>query len=296
MTPITARRSPVDVKCNPSHATRAAVAPSGTVDRFAGAPMKNFLAAAIAIPALLASAPAPARTAEPPTTVATVSIGSGERVKGSGRVVDDPRPLSGFVAVHLTGPIDVQLKASNRDSVTVRADDNIAPLVETRLSGGDRPALEIGVADGASFRASRSPVVVVEFRSLSELVMRGSGDVRADRIIADDFTLSMTGSGDARIDSLQAARFAAVLAGSGDLTVSGRADEQAYRLSGSGDVSAGRLEGRGVQVSIAGSGEAVVHASETLDATIAGSGDVVYRGSPRVTQRIRGSGSVHKLR
>ena len=198
--------------------------------------------------------------------------------------------------MHLTGPIDVELKASGRDSVTVRADDNIAPLIETRVSGGDRPALEIGVASGASFRTSRAPVVVVEFRALSELVIGGSGDVRADRIAAEDFTLSMTGSGDARIDTLQVTRFAAVLSGSGDLVASGRADEQAYRLAGSGDVSAGRLEGRRVQVSIAGSGDAIVNASETLEATVAGSGDVAYRGSPRVTQRIRGSGSVHKLR
>lgn len=257
--------------------------------------MKNSLAAAVTMIASLVLAAAPAAAADPPIAVATVTFGTGERVKGSGRIVDDRRPLSGFVAVHLTGPIDVQLKASDRDSVTVRVDDNIAPLIETRVSDGDRPALEIGVASGASFRTSRTPVVVVEFRALSELVMRGSGDVHADRITAQDFTLSMTGSGDARIDTLQATRFAAVLAGSGDLLVSGRADEQAYRLSGSGDVSAGRLEGRRLQVSLTGSGDAVVNASESLDATIAGSGDVGYRGSPEVTQRIRGSGSLRKL-
>lgn len=257
--------------------------------------MKNSLAAVATVFAALCSAPTPAVAADPPLTIAGVTFGTGERVKGSGRIVEDRRPLAGFMAVHVIGPIDVQLKASDRDSVTVRIDDNIAPLIETRVSGGDRPALEIGVASGASFRTSRTPVVVVEFRALSELVIRGSGDIRADRIAADDFTLSMTGSGNARIDNLQATRFAAVLSGSGDLIVNGRADEQAYRLSGSGDVSAGRLEGRRLQVSIAGSGDAIVNASETLDATIAGSGDVAYRGSPRVTQRIRGSGSVQKL-
>jgi Putative auto-transporter adhesin, head GIN domain len=257
--------------------------------------MKLYVATVAGVIAALAAAPAPAPAANPPITVAADTVGTGDRVKGSGRIVDDRRPLSGFVAVHLNGPIDVQLKASDRDGVTVRADDNIAPLIETRVTGGDRPSLEIGVAGGASFRASRRPVVVVEFRALSELVIRGSGDARADRIAAEDFVLSMTGSGDARIDALQATRFAAVVSGSGDLVVSGRADEQAYRLSGSGDVSAGRLEGRRLQVSIAGSGDAVVHASEILDVTIAGSGEVAYRGSPRVTQRIRGSGSVHRL-
>jgi len=264
--------------------------------------VKTLLAAPIAAPiaalfaAYIAAPAARADPVDPQLVVASVTFGSGERVKGSGRIVEDLRTHSGFVAVHVAGPIDVELKASDHDSVTVRIDDNVASLVETRVDGGDRPTLEIGVRSGASFRTSRRPIVVVEFRTLSELVLRGSGNARADRISADDFALSMSGSGDVRIDALQARRFAAVLSGSGDLLVRGRADQQAYRLSGSGDVDAGHLEGRSVQVSIAGSGDASVHATEALDATIAGSGDVAYRGSPHVTQRIRGSGSVHRVR
>lgn len=221
--------------------------------------------------------------------------GQAERIAaGSGTVISERRDATGFSAIHLSGPINLELKASDREGVTVKADDNVVPLIETRVTGGDRPALEIRVRPDASFRASRSPVVVVEFRSLSELVMRGSGDVRADRIDADDFALSMAGSGDARIGALHAKLFAAVLSGSGDLKVAGRADQQAYALSGSGDVAASRLEGRSVKISISGSGDAAVQASESLEVSIAGSGNVVYRGSPRVSQTIRGSGRVRQ--
>lgn len=257
--------------------------------------VRHPLAACIVVLAVALAARAFAAT-EDPVFVATITVGSGSHVTGSGRMIEDRRALSGFLAVHVTGPMDVELKASDRDAVTVRADDNIAPLVATRVTAGDRPALEIGMASGASFRATQPPVVLVEFRAVSELVMRGSGNVHADRLAAGDFTLSMSGSGNARIDALEARRFAAVLAGSGDLSVAGHAEEQAFKLSGSGDVSAARLEGRRVQVAIAGSGDAAVSASETLDVTIAGSGDVAYLGSPRVTQRIRGSGSVHRAR
>ena len=254
-----------------------------------------ILAASIVL--LAAAAGLQVQPAAASERIAAAAFGGGEHVKGSGRVVEDRRALSGFTAVRLTGAIDLQLKASDRDAVLVRADDNVAPLIETRVTGGERPALEIGMASGASFRTARTPVVVVEFRTLSELVMRGSGDVRADRISAEDFAVSMSGSGDLRIEAMQAARLASVLSGSGDLVVSsGRAIEQAYRLSGSGDVSAGRLEGHRVQVRISGSGDAVVNASETLEATLTGSGDVAYRGDARVTQRTRGTGSVHKLR
>lgn len=258
--------------------------------------MKTVSAAASLV--LLALLGAPSLTAAaPPVLVASVSYGSGERVDGSGRVIEEARDVGGFTALRISGPFNVELKASDRDGVTVRIDDNLAPLVETRVTADERAVLEIGVRPGASFRTSRTPVVVVHFRTLNEMVLRGSGDVRVDRIDGEDFVLSMSGSADARIESMNARRLAVVLAGSGDLAVErGRADEQAYKLSGSGNVRAGRLEGRHVIVSITGSGNVDVSAVETLDATIAGSGDITYRGSPRVTQRIAGSGSVRRAR
>lgn len=258
--------------------------------------MKTMLAALPFVLLALLGAPSLAAAA-PPMLVAAVTYGSGERVDGSGRVIEETRPVGGFTALRVSGPFDVELKASDRDSVTVRIDDNLAPLVETRVTADERAVLEIDVRSGASFRASRTPVVVVHFKALTELVLRGSGDVRADRINAEDFVLSMSGSTDARIESMNAKRLAAVLAGSGALAVDGgRVDEQAYKLAGSGKVRAGRLEGRHVIVSIAGSGDVEVNAVETLEAKIAGSGDVTYRGSPRVTQRIAGSGSVRRAR
>lgn len=255
--------------------------------------MKTAVLALITVVAAALPAHAGSAAMIPATVVVS---GKGERVNGSGRIIEDRRAIAGFVAVRVTGPIGVQLKAAERDAVVVRADDNVAPLITTRLTGGDRPALEIGVTPDASFRASRATVVIVEFRALSELVIGGSGDVRADRIAADDFALSMTGSGDARIDSLRAQRFAVALSGSGDLVVSGHAEEQAFRLAGSGDVHAGGLEGRRVQIAIAGSGDARVRASVALDVSIDGSGDVVYHGRPKITQRIRGSGAVRRAR
>jgi hypothetical protein len=229
--------------------------------------------------------------------VAGVSVTiAGDEIAPSGVAIAERRDLTGFTAVRLSGPIELELKRSSRESVTVKADSNIVPLIETRVIEGDRPALDIRVKPDASFRTSRAPVVVVEFRSLSELEMRGSGSVRADRIEADTFALSLSGSGNARIDALQAPLFAAVISGSGNLVVAGRADQQAYKLSGSGDVAALNLAGRSVKIAIAGSGDAAVHATESLEVSIVGSGDVIYRGRPRISQTIRGTGEVRRAR
>ncbi|MFN3565224.1 MAG: head GIN domain-containing protein [Burkholderiaceae bacterium] len=218
---------------------------------------------------------------------------AGERVAGSGRIVEESRALAGFGALKVAGGVDVELRASGRETVTVRADDNIVPLIETRVDGG---TLVIGTPRGVSFRTQRRPRVVVEFVRLGALTVAGTGDVRADRVRGDTFAVSVAGSGDVRIDALDVDSLGVVLAGSGDFTAAGRADEQGFRIRGSGDVRARDLVGRSVKVSIAGSGDAHVHATEELEVAIAGSGDVVYRGTPRITKSIAGSGSVRPAR
>jgi hypothetical protein len=215
-------------------------------------------------------------------------------VTGSGRIVEEVREISGFSAIRAAGSVNVTLKAAAHDRVTVKADDNVVPWIETRLVPGDRVVLEIGIGPVTRLQTSRTPEVTVEFRAIEDVSMHGSGDLRAEGIRGERFALSLAGSGDARITAMATRQFAAVVAGSGDVVVSGQADEQAYRLDGSGDVGAGRLRGRSVTVAIAGSGDAVVNASEALTATIEGSGDVVYSGTPRIVQRIDGSGRVRR--
>lgn len=64
-------------------------------------------------------------------------------------------------------------------------------------------------------------------------------------------------------------------------------------IAGSGSVLADRIEAETVKVRIAGSGDAKVHATKSLDVSIAGSGDVSYKGNPtKITQDIAGSGKV----
>jgi hypothetical protein len=218
------------------------------------------------------------------------------RISGSGEIVEQERAITGFEAVRVGGAIDVRLKPSDRERVTVRADDNLLDLIETTLIPGPIPALQIDLRSGTSLRVRRRPLVTVEFVKLTELTVRGSGNLRAEQIRGDQLAVSIAGSGDVRIDSLEVDALAVMIAGSGDFRATGRADQQGYRISGTGDVSAGGLVGRVVKLGLAGSGDATVHASDTLEVDIAGSGDVRYRGSPRIVQRIAGSGRVRAAR
>jgi len=76
--------------------------------------------------------------------------------------------------------------------------------------------------------------------------------------------------------------------------IGGKVDGFTASIAGSGDIRASDLEAQRVKVTIAGSGDAILWARESLQVKIAGAGDVRYYGDPTVEKTIMGSGSVKR--
>jgi hypothetical protein len=238
--------------------------------------------------------PLPAAAAEEAAgSLLSLFGGSGDRVEGSGKVVDDERSVAGFTKVIVNGPLDVRIAAGDADHVVVHADDNIAPLVDTSVLGA---TLVIGLKSGASFRTRSKMQVRVQAARLQGVTLRGSGDIRVDRVDSDIFEATLQGSGDVVVDALRADTVAVSIAGNGDIRARGTAGTLGVVIDGNGDVHFADLVARTVAVAIRGSGDARVHATDELQVSINGSGDVRYRGTPKITKAISGSGSVEPLR
>lgn len=216
----------------------------------------------------------------------------GNLTKGSGKVATDKRVISGFDALALKGSFNVVLNQGTTESVEVLADDNLLPLIETRVDGS---TLVVAAKKGVSF-STRNPLVVnITAKNLKAIAISGSGDVLGISIKTDALAISISGSGNVKMEKLQSDNLSVAIAGSGDFSANGTAKQQAISISGSGDVRADMLEGQDVVVKIAGSGDATVWAKNTLLANIAGSGDISYKGDAKVTQKVAGSGSVSKM-
>ncbi len=215
----------------------------------------------------------------------------GNVMKGSGKTITDKRAVSGFDALSLKGSFDVLLVQGATEGVEITGDDNIVPLIETRVDG---TKLVIGPKKSTSF-STRNPVTItVQAKNLNAIAVSGSGDVRSTGLKTDAMGVSISGSGNVKLDGLQSTSLGVVIAGSGDFSASGKATTQIISISGSGDVRTEKLEGSDVTVKIAGSGDAHVAAKNTLTASIAGSGDITYVGDAKVTQSVAGSGSVSR--
>jgi hypothetical protein len=229
-----------------------------------------------------------------PTAAQALTInlfgGDGHTVTGSGKEVNVARQVGAFSVLRLDSSVDVHARQGATPSVSVHADDNIEPMIETTVEGD---ALVVRLKKGASFSTHHNVVVDVVFTSLTAARQHGSGDLHIDKVSGPKFESSIAGSGDLQIDSAQVGSFALSIAGSGDVVIAGTADEARFGVAGSGDIDARNFAAREVSVSISGSGDAHVNATEAIDAKVAGSGDVTYSGHPHdVMRRVSGSGSI----
>jgi putative autotransporter adhesin-like protein len=197
------------------------------------------------------------------------SSSSSSGVQGSGVAATQTRELAQFSGVELAGSNNVVIHVGGKQSVVVRADDNLLRQVTTQVHAGN---LVIGNTSGGF--TTKSPMSV---------------DVRVPSLEA----LTLTGSGVISTTGIKTASLTVTLAGSGVLRASGSATRLDVSLGGSGDAQLGQLAARDVHALVSGSGRILVTATRSLDASVPGNGAIVYSGNPaQVTTSITGNGTV----
>jgi hypothetical protein len=245
----------------------------------------------LAVAALAGATLSSARAKDGDSSWFDQAFSGGNRVVGSGRLQTESRAPGSFQAISIKGPIRMVLRQGSREAIEVTADDNLLPLIETRV---ENAMLKVGPRKGISY-SSRNPVTVtVDFVALKELAVGGSGDVVGQAMKASTLEVAIGGSGTVRLPKLQASTLSLTIGGSGDFESSGRTGRFSVGIGGSGSVHAEELDADDVSVNIGGSGDASVRANRTLDVSVGGSGDVVYSGAAVVKTSIAGSGSVRK--
>jgi hypothetical protein len=204
-------------------------------------------------------------------SIGTIAVNPGGQIQGSGNVVSENRSVSGFTSIALQGSANVYVTIGDTESVVVKTDDNILPLIETRVQNGQ---LIISTKDNTSFTTSADPVRVdVAMKSLDDIKLSGSGIINVPELNGEAINVNLPGSG--------------------NINVAGEVAHANINLGGSGIVSCSGLKAKSATVNLSGSGNVKVYASDSLDATLSGSGTIQYSGNPtNVSKNVTGSGSI----
>jgi len=209
-------------------------------------------------------------------------------IHGNGISRTESRYSTDFEKVKSSGDFDVHITNGDEYEISVNAETNIQPYIETDVVGN---TLDIYIRGIHNIRNTRPMEVYITTPYLKTITQSGSGIVTTDYFTAQDFKINLSGSGSIET-AVDCHELEAVVSGSGSIYISGISDESQFTVSGSGRIDAYDLSTTDCKAVISGSGDILANVSRFLDANISGSGNVFYIGSPEIHTHISGSGKV----
>lgn len=217
----------------------------------------------------------------------------GDRIRGSGDIVTDVRPLDDFTRIELAGEGAVVFDEGGDGQIEIDIDDNLLDLIETEVSN---ETLTITTEPGHDLDPSERITYRLGCPDVTRVVIAGAGSIDlAGCATASELELELGGAGTIVATELRIEQVAATLAGAGTIVLGGDADDLGVTASGAGAIEGSNLRSGRVVVDASGVADVTVWAVENLTADVSGTGTVRYWGDPVVDETTSGIGSVTPL-
>jgi hypothetical protein len=215
-------------------------------------------------------------------------------VKGSGQVVEEARPVTGFTRISLHSEGQVTIVQGATEALTVETDDNLMEYLEISVESGVLDIRLRGNGD-VDLEPTNGIAFNVSVVALDGIDLYGAGTFTMDGLTTDRLSLNVGGAGDIEITNLNADELDVMVEGAGSVVLSGQVAREHLTLAGTGHLDGSELSAGESIIELNGVGDIAVWAIDRMDVSIGGIGDVYYYGSPSVTRSVTGFGSVRHL-
>ncbi len=215
--------------------------------------------------------------------------------RGSGSLVSEERPVSGFDSITINGAGEVVINQGTTESLKIEAEDNIISNITSEVEDG---TLVIGYDKelwDKKILPSKTMRYFITVIDLVKVTINGAAELNNDSLKTGSFDLKINGAGDLEFNNLVADQLTVEIAGGAGLKAVGEVTSQVVVINGAGFYRADELKSSQAEITFNGAGSAFVWATDTLKMTINGAGTINYFGSPQVTQTIIGLGSIKHM-
>jgi hypothetical protein len=219
-----------------------------------------------------------------------------ETVSGNGNLKKETREASGYTAVASHGSMDVNISYGNSNTITLEADENLLPYIETSV---DKGTLVIKSKKNTNLKTKNKIVVNVSLTKLTALRLSGSGNIKGNGDFSnnDKTEFSISGSGNMNFTFGTLNEVTVSISGSGNANLNGKGcNNITATISGSGNIDCSNVPCNDVFAKVSGSGNVRVYANKSIDARVSGSGNIYYKGTAsKLNNKASGSGKIIKI-
>lgn len=210
-------------------------------------------------------------------------------VRGSGYPIEEPRSVTPFTELVVSGHMILHLTIGGTYAVSVYGDDNVVAATDVIVDGS---ALRIQAPKGIVQKQPLEVTVVTPDLKRISAALTEDVTINVAGNPLNDVDVGLSGVGRLRVHGLVAKKITSEVDGTGTLAIVGSAEDLDFQLSGMGKGEFQELCLKSAQVRVYGMGKVIVNASESLDATVKGVGKVQYIGSPDLKRKVSGGGKI----
>lgn len=219
--------------------------------------------------------------------------GDGERITGTGPLVEQDRDVEGVTGVELATLGTLHISLGSTTSLRVEAQDNLMEYIETEVRGG---TLLIRNTPGYDLRSTKPIQYYLTVEKLDNIEVSSSGDIEVGNLKSDSLSIRSNSSGDITIDGLDGTSLDVKISSSGEVEISGgQIQNQNIDISSSGDYQARDMASTTADIDLTSSGSATVWVSDRLSGSLSSSGNIYYVGNPEVDVRTTSSGRITQI-
>jgi hypothetical protein len=215
-----------------------------------------------------------------------------ETVDGSGVPATEEREIGDVNEVALSGIGELTIVPGAVTALSVTADDNVLPVIETESVNGK---LTLHTKSRTSLRTKTKIAYTLTAPRLDAITVSGAGNVKSSRLESDNLKVKLSGAGNIHLNNLNCKSLNLTVSGAGTAHLAGSTDKLTLKLSGAGGIEAAGLKSSSADVQISGAGNATVWAADELTARVSGAGGIKYKGTPKVEQKVSGAGRIRSL-
>lgn len=218
-----------------------------------------------------------------------------EKIEGNGNVKKEARQVSGFTGVLVSGNMNVELTYGDSKDITVEADENLLPYIETTVENGN---LMVKTKDRVNIKSRNKLIVRASLTKVAKLRVSGSGNITGNGDFSNDgkTEIAVSGSGNINVGINSFNETKINISGSGNVVIKGKSTNNIdATISGSGNIDCAEVACNDVFAHVSGSGNIKVYANKSIDAKVSGSGNIYYKGSAtQINLKSSGSGKIIK--
>jgi hypothetical protein len=208
----------------------------------------------------------------------SINGGFGPPIVGSGVEKKDARQVADFTRVELRSFIAATVTVGEKPSLTIVGDDNIVPLVVSRVKDG---VLEILVEAQQPIQVKNSLQALITTPKLESVLAEGV--VKATCTLGEtaSFRAEASGASTITLEKVQSGSLELVAEGASTVYAKGKTESLKAEALGASTVSAPDLQAEKATVSIEGASTGKLRVSGSVDGSVDGASNATISGGPK---------------